>query len=70
VAHDPEPGSREPRELDAYVARVLEARDRLAPRLADIDPADLLLILQSLLRPPGWDRRFFLRSERPGVYVP
>lgn len=56
-------------ELDAYVKRVLEARDRLAPRFPDIDPGDLLLILQSLLRPPGWDRRFLLRSVRPGVHV-
>ncbi len=50
--------------------RVLEARDLLAPRLPDVDPGDLLLILQSLLRPPGWERRFFLREIRPGVFAP
>lgn len=55
--------------LEAYAERVREARDRLAPRLPDIDPGDLLLILQSLLRPAGWERRFFLRLERHGVHV-
>ena len=65
-----DPGSRRSEELEAYVKRVLEARDRLAPRLPDVDPGDLLLILQSLLRPPGWEWRFFLREIRPGVFAP
>ncbi len=66
----PEPLSVPHDSIEAFADRVREARDRLAPRLPEIDPGDLLLILQSLLRPPGWERRFFLRSLRPGVYVP
>ena len=37
---------------------MLEARQRVAPLVPDIDPGDLLLILQSLLRPIGTGRRF------------
>ena len=54
---------------EAFAARVVELRDRIAPRLPDIDPGDLLLILQSLARPFGSGRRFLLREIRPGVYV-
>jgi hypothetical protein len=43
---------------------------RLRERLPDVDPGDLALILQSLLRPVGSGKRFFLRQLRPGVYVP
>jgi len=39
------------------------------PELRDMDPGDLLLILQCLLTPLGTGRRFFLREERPEVYV-
>ncbi len=52
-----------------FARRVLEIRDRVAPLVPDIDPGDLLLILQSLLRPFGSGRRFLLREVRPGVYV-
>jgi hypothetical protein len=48
---------------------VLDARARVAPMLPDIDPGDLLLILQSLLRPIGTGRRFFLRRRDSGGYV-
>ncbi|HET6202660.1 MAG TPA: hypothetical protein VFI25_07645 [Planctomycetota bacterium] len=65
---EPAPLPRDP--IEAFADRVREARDRLSPRLPEVDPGDLLLILQSLLRPPGWERRYFLRSVRPGVYVP
>ena len=51
------------------VARVFRARDRVAPGLPDVDAGDLLLIVESLLRPFGSGRRFFLREIRPGVYV-
>lgn len=54
---------------DGFAARVIALRDRLAPSLPDIDPQDLLLIVQSLLRPFGSGRRFLLREVRPGVYV-
>ena len=70
MRHDAPRADRAREELDSWVRRVLAERDRLAPRFPDMDPGDLLLILQSLLRPPGRERRFFLRSPRPGVYVP
>ncbi len=54
---------------DSFARRVVEVRDRIAPSLPDIDPADLLLIVQSVLRPFGSGRRFLLREVRPGVYV-
>ena len=61
--------SRRPRPKQDLAARVFRARDRVAPGLPDMDPGDLLLIVESLLRPFGSGRRFFLREIRPGVYV-
>jgi len=55
---------------DQLADRVEALRARLAPRLPDIDPGDLLLILHCLTTPWGRDRRIFLREVRPGVYVP
>ena len=52
------------------VSRIRAAQARVAPLVPDIDPGDLLLILQCLLSPPGSGRRFFLREIAPGVYVP
>jgi hypothetical protein len=46
-----------------------ELRRRVAPLVPDVDPGDLLLILENLLRGPGAGRAMFLRQERPGVYV-
>ncbi len=54
---------------EVLIARVEQAKKRLAPILADMDAGDLDLILMSLLRPFGSGRRFFLRQIRPGVYV-
>lgn len=51
------------------LARVIALRDRLAPLVPDMDPGDLMLILESLLRPIGSGRRFLLREIRPGVHV-
>jgi hypothetical protein len=50
--------------------QTMALRDRLAPLLPEIDPGDLVLILQSVLRPIGSGRRFFLRKLRSGVHVP
>ncbi|MES1208606.1 MAG: hypothetical protein ABUS79_21920 [Pseudomonadota bacterium] len=63
------PGSSEQENIDALVGRVEEAKKRVGPRLPDVDPSDLDLILMSLLRPFGSGRRFFLREIRPGVRV-
>jgi hypothetical protein len=55
---------------DELVKRVLAARDRVAARFPDIDPGDLLLIVESVLRPPSKNRRFFVRPLPGGGYVP
>jgi hypothetical protein len=54
---------------EAFVARLLALRDQVAPLVPDIDPGDLLLILECILRPVGSGRRFLLREARPGVYL-
>ena len=58
-----------PAEVQALVAHIEEARQRVAPLLPDVDPGDLLSILECLYRPFGSGKVFFLREERPGVYV-
>jgi hypothetical protein len=55
---------------DELLRQTMALRDQLAPRLPDIDPGDLVLILQSLLRPIGTGRRFFLRKLPSGGHVP
>jgi len=58
-------------ESDEFVKQVVAARDRVAARFPDIDPGDLLLIVESVLRPPSKNRRFFVRPlPRGGGYVP
>jgi hypothetical protein len=53
----------------AQLAGAVEAaRERIAARLPEVDPGDLVLILQSLLRPIGTGKRFLLR-RRGGRYV-
>jgi len=49
----------------------MQARDRVAPRFPDIDPGDLLLIVESVLRPRSKGRRYFVRAlPQGGGYVP
>lgn len=55
---------------EALVQEVERVRHRLEAHLADIDPADIVQILQSVLRPPLTGKRYFLRHVAPGVYVP
>ena len=57
------------RRASSLTARIEAAKALVAPQLPDVDPADLDLILSSMLRPFGSGRRFFLRQVRPGVYV-
>jgi hypothetical protein len=54
---------------EGIVREVLRLREIVAPAPPDLDAGDLLLILQSLVRPFGSGRRFLLREIRPGVYV-
>lgn len=61
------PPAHDPEQLALQVER---AQVRLGDLTADMDPGDVILILQALLRPLGSGRRFFLREMRPGVYVP
>ena len=64
------PIQREGFDPDKLVQEVEETRSRIAVLLPDIDPGDLVLILQSVLRPVGSGRHFLFRQPRPGVYVP
>jgi len=51
------------------LAREIERmRAELAPRLPEIDPGDLVMILHCLLKPPG-QRVVFARQARSGVHV-
>ena len=56
--------------LGDWHARMLAYRERLAVALPDIDPGDLLLIVECLVRGPAAGRAFFIREIRPGVYAP
>jgi hypothetical protein len=61
----------DPEDPGEALKRILEARDRMAPRFPDVDPGDLLLIVESILRPRSKNRRFFVRPlPQGGGYVP
>ena len=64
---DPSQNSREDPEL--FAQRVEREVARLSPRLPDVDPGDLVLIVQSLLRPLGSGRRFILRPAGSGFVL-
>lgn len=63
--------SRRPRARSVALAREVERwQNILAPKLRDVDPHDLHLILWSLLRRRyGGERRFLLRRRKEGGYV-
>jgi hypothetical protein len=63
----PSEESREDPEV--FAQRVEREIARLSPRLPDIDPDDLVLIVQSLLRPLGSGRRFILRPAGSGFVL-
>jgi hypothetical protein len=54
---------------ELLAARIVALRDRIAPLVPDIDPGDLMSILECWVRPFGTGRRFLLREIRPGVHV-
>jgi hypothetical protein len=60
------PKERQPEEPELFARRLEQEVARLAPRLPDIDPDDLILIVQSVLRPLGTGRRFILRRAGNG----
>lgn len=45
--------------------RIREEHARLAPRLPEVDPDDLALILEAILRPPNTDRCLFAPAVPP-----
>lgn len=47
--------------------QILKLRAELAPRLPEIDPQDMVMILHAMLQKTG--RAYFLRAIRPGVHV-
>jgi hypothetical protein len=49
--------------------RLNELRREVEPLVPGVDPGDLLLILENMLRGPGSGRALFLRQARRGVYV-
>ena len=55
---------------EELAANVRALYDRLAPQFPDMDPGDLMLILEMSLRPFGSGHRFLLVEVSPGVYVP
>lgn len=59
-------GGMSRRDAERLAKRVREAQARLQPRLPDMDPGDLALILERMLRPPGSGRRFFLHRRDDG----
>lgn len=56
-------------EAEALASRVESEVVRLRPVLPEIDRGDLVLILQSLIRPLGSGRRFILRKACTGLVL-
>lgn len=56
-------------EIKRWLDQVEQWHRRLEPRLADIDPHDLRMILRSLLQPRSVKRRWLLRKTKDGRYV-
>ena len=51
-------------------ARIEQLAAWLQPQLPDVDPGDLRLVIECMLRPIGRSGRLFLIKEpRPGVFV-
>jgi hypothetical protein len=56
-------------EVEQWVRQIDMWQHKLAPKLPDIDPHDLRMILRSLLQPPSVKRRWLLRKTKDGRYV-
>ncbi|HET6283667.1 MAG TPA: hypothetical protein VFH73_22115 [Polyangia bacterium] len=54
---------------ELFAQRLEKEVARLQPRLPEIDPDDLILIVQSILRPLGSGRRFILRRSGNGFVL-
>lgn len=53
----------------ARLDRIVEKHGELSRQLPQIDPAELLRILENLLTPFGSGRRYFLRAHGDGYVV-
>ncbi len=49
--------------------RICDLSDKVQPLVPDIERGDLMLIIDSILRPIGKGRSFLMYEIRPGVYV-
>ena len=56
-----------PRKIDILVKKIVALRDRVTPRFPDIDPGDLLLIADGMVRDPC-ESLFFLFRRSDGGY--
>jgi hypothetical protein len=52
-----------------WIKQIDDWQRRLAPRLPDVDPHDLRMILRSILQPASIPRRWLLRRTGDGRYV-
>ena len=59
----------QPFDPQEFADRVLKRHRNLCRRLPDLDPGDILLILQQKMRPFGTGKRFFIRKHPDGGYV-
>ena len=57
-----------PRKVEQFARELRALHARLAPQLPEVDPDDLAVILDSLLRPPA-RRAVFLFRRADGRYV-
>jgi len=62
-------GDEQQREREARLDRIVALQRRLSRELPEIDPAELLRIVENLLTPFGCGRRYFLRSHRDGYVI-
>ena len=56
-----------PRKLDIWVGKVLALHAELAPQFPNIDPGDLLLIIEGMVRDPC-ESLFFIFQRPDGGY--
>jgi hypothetical protein len=64
-----QPSPSAPEDPELFAQRLEKQVAWLVPRLPEIDPDDLVLIVQSLLRPAGSGRRFILRRAGNGFVL-
>lgn len=61
--------SKQTADVDQWLQQIDWWHRRLQPKLPDIDPHDLRMMLRSLLQPKSVKRRWLLRKTKEGRYV-